>query len=107
MGGSNQVLKRVENHLWAGEIDLGLKKLKDFQGTAVVNFRAYVNKHRSRIPDYGLSRELGICIGSGSVESTIKQISSRIKIVGAQWKAENVPQYLKLRCTYLNGGLIA
>jgi len=23
VGGSNQVLKRVENHLWAGEIDLG------------------------------------------------------------------------------------
>jgi hypothetical protein len=23
VGGSNQVLKRVENHLWAREIDLG------------------------------------------------------------------------------------
>jgi hypothetical protein len=26
-----------------------------------------------------------------------------MKIVGAQWKAENVPQYLRLRCAYLNG----
>jgi len=25
--------------------------------------------------------------------------------VGAQWKAENVPQYLKLRCAYLNGDI--
>ncbi|ARI82456.1 hypothetical protein BH695_3177 [Microcystis aeruginosa PCC 7806SL] len=38
-----------------------------------------------------------------SVESKIKQIGARMKIVGAQWKAENVPQYLKLRCAYLNG----
>jgi hypothetical protein len=28
-----------------------------------------------------------------------------MKIVGAQWKAENVPQYLKLRCAYLNGDI--
>ncbi|MBD2602864.1 ISKra4 family transposase, partial [Microcystis viridis FACHB-1342] len=47
----------------------------------------------------------GICIGSGSVESKIKQIGARMKIVGAQWKAENVPQYLKLRCAYLNGDI--
>ncbi len=36
----------------------------------------------------------------------IKQISSRMKIVGAQWKAENVPQYLRLRCAYLNVAIV-
>jgi len=79
--------------------------LKDWKGTGGVNFRAYVNKLRSRIPDYGLDQELGICIGSKICLSPIKQISSRMKIVGAQWKAENVPQYLKLRCAYLNGAI--
>jgi hypothetical protein len=27
------------------------------------------------------------------------------KIVGAQGQAENAPQYLKLRCAYLNGAI--
>jgi len=58
------------------------------------------------MPDYSLYQELGICIGSGSVESTIKRIGLRIKISGAQWKAENVPQYLKLRCAYLNEAIV-
>ena len=49
------------------------------------NFQNYLRKHKFRIPDYQLYQELGICIGSGSVESLIKQIASRIKIVGAQW----------------------
>ena len=44
----------------------------------------------------------GITIGSGAVESTIKQISRRIKISGAQWKRDNLPQVLRHRCTYLN-----
>lgn len=38
----------------------------------------------------------GISIGSGAVESTVKQISARIKIAGAQWKSDNVPQVLHL-----------
>jgi len=44
-------------------------------------------------------------IGSGSVESSIKQIGRRIKISGAQWKKEHVAQVLKHRCAYLNGFL--
>ncbi|MEM6446092.1 MAG: ISKra4 family transposase, partial [Cyanobacteria bacterium P01_D01_bin.123] len=37
----------------------------------------------------------------------VKQIGRRIKISGAQWKAENVPQVLKHRCAYLNGQLLS
>jgi hypothetical protein len=45
-----------------------------------------------------------ICsIGSGSVESAIKQIDVRLKLVGAQWKADSINQILQLRCAYLNG----
>ena len=45
-----------------------------------------------------------ICsIGSGVVESGIKQIDRRIQISGAQWKAENVPQVLAHRAAYING----
>ncbi len=42
-------------------------------------------------------------IGSGSVESVVKQVDRRTKISGAQWKRENVPQVLAHRCAYLNG----
>ncbi len=42
-------------------------------------------------------------IGSGAVESAIKQIGSRIKISGAQWNVESVNHILSVRCDYLNG----
>ena len=74
----------------------------DLKKKQAKNFQNYLRKHRFRIPDYQLYQELGICIGSGSVESWIKQIGSRVKIVGAQWNRDNVPQMLKLRCAYLN-----
>ncbi|ASC69466.1 hypothetical protein XM38_003930 [Halomicronema hongdechloris C2206] len=48
-------------------------------------------------------REQICSIGSGAVESGIKQIGRRIKISGAQWSEDNVPQVLAHRCTYLNG----
>jgi hypothetical protein len=44
-------------------------------------------------------------IGSGAVESTVKQINRRTQISGAQWKEDNVPQVLAQRCAYLNGSL--
>jgi hypothetical protein len=42
-------------------------------------------------------------LGSGAIESTIKQIDRRTKISGAQWKTENIPQVLAHGCAYLNG----
>ena len=42
-------------------------------------------------------------IGSGEIESGIKQIAARVKLTGAQWEEQNVQQVLKQRCAYLNG----
>lgn len=51
---------------------------------------------------------IAICsIGSGAIESTVKQIDCRTKISGAQWKIENVPQVIAHRCAYLNGLIFA
>ena len=105
VGGSLKRLKRVENYLWSGEIEPALDEFKGSKRPSVINFQRYLNKHRARIPDYSLYQQLGICIGSGSVESTIKRIGARIKIVGAQYLEKNVSQYLKLRCAYLNHSL--
>ncbi len=68
------------------------------------NFSAYLERHRQRIVNYDYYQTEQLCsIGSGAVESAIKQIGKRIKISGAQWKAENVNQILSVRCAYLNG----
>lgn len=73
------------------------------------------NRHRTFVSIYAchrhrrselrlLSALLRLCsIGSGAVESAIKQIDRRIQISGAQWNSENVPQVLAHRCAYLNG----
>ena len=95
-------LKKAKNFLWQGLVDDAIALFDDLKKKQARNFQNYLRKHRFRIPDYQLYQELGICIGSGSVESRIKQIGSRIKIVGAQWNPNNVSQMLRLRCAYLN-----
>jgi hypothetical protein len=105
VGGGNRRLRQVKNHLWQGLVDDAIAKLNELNKKQARNFQNYLRKHSSRIPDYQLYQELGICIGSGSVESWIKQIGSRIKIIGAQWNQKNVPQILKLRCAYLNNDI--
>ena len=102
VGGSNQRLRKAENYLWLGLVDNAMAEFDDLKKKQARNFQNYLRKHRFRIPDYQLYQESGICIGSGSVESWIKQIGSRVKIVGAQWNRENVSQILRLRCAYLN-----
>ena len=102
VGGSNQRLKQAKNYLWKGLVDEAIALFDDFKKKQGRNFQNYLRKHRFRIPDYQLYQQLNICIGSGSVESWIKQIASRVKIIGAQWNSQNVSQILKLRCAYLN-----
>ncbi len=102
VGGSNQRLRQAKNFLWQGLVNEAIAVFDDLKKKQAKNFQNYLRKHRFKIPDYQLYQELDICIGSGSVESWIKQIGSRIKIVGAQWNRDNVSQMLRLRCAYLN-----
>lgn len=68
------------------------------------NFCVYLEKHRARIINYDYYQAEGICsIGSGAVESAIKQIDRRVKISGAQWESKNVPKVLAQRTAYING----
>jgi hypothetical protein len=102
VGGSLQRLRRVETLLWLGRVEEAITEFEGVKSKGAKNFQAYVGKHRNRIPNYQLYQRLGIPIGSGSVESKIKQIGTRVKISGAMWKRENVPQILRLRCAYLS-----
>jgi hypothetical protein len=103
VGGSLQRLAAVEALLWKGDVDGAIEQFKDWSHQQVDNFVAYLNKHRHRIVNYDYFQAEGISIGSGTIESTVKQIGARIKLSGAQWKADNVPQVLLHRCAYLNG----
>ena len=103
VGGSQQRLDAVETFLWQGDVDCAIEQFNDWQHERVFTFIAYLNKHRHRIVNYGYYQAEGISIGSGAIESTVKQIGQRIKLSGAQWKKDNVPQVLKHRCAYLNG----
>lgn len=105
VGGERKRLKKVKNYLWEGLVKEAREELEGLDSKPAQNFRNYLNKHQSRIPDYQLYQELGIGIGSGGVESLIKQIATRMKITGSQWEQNNVSQMLKLRCAYLNGDL--
>ncbi len=103
VGGSQPRLERVEALLWQGDVEGAMEQFKDWEHERVSNFMDYLNKHRHRIVNYGYYQAEGISIGSGTIESTIKQIGRRIKISGAQWNRDNVPQVLKQRSAYLNG----
>lgn len=102
VGGSLKRLQLVETMLWLGWVDAAIAEFDFLKGKQAKNFQLYLDKHRPRIPSYSTYQKLGIPIGSGSVESTIKQIGARVKISGALWKRENVSQILRLRCAYLN-----
>ncbi len=98
--------EQLEAYLWMGQVSEAMKLLKSAQPVGGTNFLKYLKKHRKRPINYHSFQQEQICsIGSGAVESAVKQISHRVKLTGAQWKRENVPHILQLRCAYLNGQL--
>lgn len=104
VGGSLKRLKQAEDLLWRGQVEAAKALFVDCKLKQAQNFCQYLDKHRHRIINYQYHQAEQICsIGSGAVESTVKQIDRRTKISGAQWKQENVPQVLAHRCAYLNG----
>lgn len=94
---------QVRALLWQGQVAASIQILEQSQLASATKFVVYLNKHRDRIPNYAYLQLEGYTIGSGAVESAVKQISRRLKISGAQWDAKNVDQVLKQRCAYLNG----
>lgn len=104
VGGSLKRLKKAETLLWQGDVEAAKALFADCRGKNVKNFCTYVDQHRDRIVNYEYYQAEQLCsIGSGAVESAIKVLGLRLKISGAQWKAENVNQILSVRCAYLNG----
>lgn len=104
VGGSLKRLQQAEAFLWKGQVDAALELFQNCSLKQAQNFCEYLTKHRHRIINYEyFQAEQIYSIGSGAVESAVKQIDRRLKISGAQWNQENVPQVLAHRCAYLNG----
>lgn len=104
VGGSIKRLNQGEALLWQGQVEAVLALFQPLQKQAAQNFCHYLRMHRHRIINYDYYQREQICsIGSGAVESGIKQISRWLKISGAQWRGNNVPQVLAHHCAYLNG----
>lgn len=99
----SDAMYEVQDLLWEGILTSAIAQLEKCSETRAPTFIAYLRKHQQRIVDYEYLQLTGVSIGSGAVESGIKQIANRVKLTGAQWKAENVPQVLRHRCAYLNG----
>ena len=89
--------------LWQGKPNDAIWELLRGSSDSALKFLAYLQKHRTRLPAYQALQQAGITIGSGAVESAVKQLNRRLKISGAQWKVQNVAQVLKHRSAYLNG----
>ena len=102
VGGSLKRLHQAEALLWKGQVDEAIALFEGLQKDQARKFRNYLAEHRERLPNYDYYQREGIPIGSGSVESLVKQIDQRLKITGASWKPERVPQMLALRCAYIN-----
>jgi hypothetical protein len=104
VGGSIKRLNQAETLLWRGQVEAAIALFSNCQRKQAKNFCGYLLKHQHRIVNYEYFQAEGLySIGSGAVESAIKQIGRRVQISGAQWKRENVPQVLAHRCAYLNG----
>jgi hypothetical protein len=96
-------LLQIKAYLWMGEVKEAIKYIKTNQLKGGSKFCNYLKKHFHRIVNYHFCTINNICsIGSGAVESGVKQIAHRVQITGAQWKQENVNKILQLRCAYLN-----
>lgn len=103
VGGSIRRLNQARAFWWQGAVAATLALFEEGKHKQAENFCAYLRKHRHRRGNDQYYQSEQICsIGSGAVESAVKQIDRRTKISGAQWKRENVPQVLAHRCAYLN-----
>ncbi len=96
------VLESLSSQLWEGQLQKALGCLATLNNDSARRFSAYLNTHAGRIPNYRYYQMEGLPIGSGPVESWVKQIDARLQVTGAQWNEETLPQMLKLRSAYLN-----
>lgn len=100
-------LENARSLLWEGQIDKlihACQQLAPQAPTAVHKAVTYFSNNHKRM-DYARFRKLGYFIGSGTVESGGKQISTlRLKRAGARWTERGALLTAKARAAWLSGG---
>jgi len=103
-------LNRVRDDLWYGRLDAVIDACEahirphlaasdDPAQAAATYYRN--NRYRMDYPTY---RANGYQIGSGTIESAVKQIASqRMKVSGARWNLSNARSVAKARAAFLSG----
>ena len=101
-------IEQVKTHLWQGELDAVIaccaqyvnpQREKDPAQQAVT----YFTNNRQRM-DYPTYRAQGYQIGSGTIESAVKQIvTQRMKVSGARWDLQSARFVAKARAALLSG----
>lgn len=101
-------LERAQSALWEGQVDQVVRACQAWgkharAGEAARKAVSYYT-HNARRMDYARFRALGYQIGSGTIESGCKQITSqRLKRSGARWTLEGARMTAKARAAWLSG----
>jgi len=107
-------VKELEDLLWDGKVEEVIERLEktkmEVRGRKkkealekLIGYYRY-NKDKMRYDRY---RKKGLMIGSGVVESGVKNVvNQRMKGCGMRWSKEGAESMIFLRCRYLSGSLI-
>jgi hypothetical protein len=100
-------LENARSLLWEGQIAKLIHACQQLssQAAAAVHKAVTYFTHNQKRMDYARFRQQGFFIGSGTVESGGKQISTlRLKRAGARWTQRGALLTAKARATWLSGG---
>lgn len=91
-------LKIYKNHLYMGRIHKIILALEKHER---LDLATYFEHHKRRM-QYHQFREDGFPIGSGTVESAVKQFKQRLCGTGMRWNEDNANRMVVLRTAVLN-----
>jgi len=89
--------KKYKQHLYMGRIE---KIISVLHKRDVSQFAPYFERHKRRM-QYLEFREEGLPIGSGTVESGVKQFKQRLCGTGMRWNRDNAKRMIILRSAIL------
>lgn len=100
----------LKGHFYNEEFDKGIKQLEDYyEKTRSRKLQARVsevieyfknNRDRMKYQEY---KKQGLCLGSGAIESTNKNvIHRRMRIPGCRWTLENADNIAHMRAEFMN-----
>ena len=90
-------VKKYKDHLYMGRIE---KIISVLHKRGVSHLATYFERHKRRM-QYLTFREAGLPIGSGTVESGVKQFKQRLTGTGMRWHLDNANRMIVLRSAIL------